>query len=99
MSLLAYLQKQEEIYTHVTKDGKEIPLTELETTHLKNIIRWQLSIANRGILWSSSTWSVVKGDIFIKDFEELFNEDALKAMNHDLYVAELKRRTIESNQL
>lgn len=80
-------------YKHKTRDDKEILLSDLETSHLKNIIRSQHKNAIKGVFRKSGGGGA-DGDYFY-DEEELFGEQALKFMNHDLYVSELNRRNIK----
>ena len=81
--------KQYEMY-HTTRDGKKIPLNELKTDHLKNIIALQERLSVKGVLYRTGGGTCP--DDYWYDEEELHGEDALKFMNHDLYVDELRKR-------
>lgn len=76
---------------HKTSDGREIPLSQLTESHIRNIIRRNLQIAEDGLTvrgggggWDSDCWT-----------DELEGEAALKHLNHDAYVRELERRAFE----
>lgn len=75
---------------HVTKDGKQIDLKDLETDHLKNIIAMIERQAKQGITVRHGGGG--NGDDFWYDEDELFGEESLNHMNYYEYVAELNRR-------
>lgn len=76
---------------HITKDGKEIDLKDLETSHLKNIIAMIERKAKNGIIIRYGGGGC---DIDSMWYEEDFikDEEALSYMNHSTYVAELNKR-------
>ena len=77
-------------YLHIDKNGIETRLTNLSTYHLKNIIKWIERKAIEGYTVRSGGGTTAQ-DIWY-DEDIYFGEQALKLMNHDKYVDELKRR-------
>jgi len=77
------------MYIHVTRDGEKIPLNQLETSHLKNIIALQKRLAVEGVLYrdGGGSWP----DFWYEE-DELYGEEALKFMKHELYLKELESR-------
>lgn len=73
------------------KDGKIIPLKNITNSHLVNIIKHIERKAEEGVCVVSGYYGV---DMMDMDFNEevLYGQDALKRMNYDAYVNELKRR-------
>lgn len=75
---------------HKTKDGKIIPLNELELDHLKNIIKFIERKAKEGITVS------IGGGVDLDDFwydEDFYEGDkALEYLNYKDYVDELEKR-------
>ena len=76
--------------THTTKDGREIPLSELGDEHLENIIRFFENKAKAGV--KVAFGGGVDADDIYYDEEILYGKEALKELNYDAYVNELKRR-------
>lgn len=77
---------------HVTRDGKIIPLKDITNSHLINIIKYIERRAKEGVCVVSECYGV---DMMDMDFnEEVFcGQNALKRMDYDAYVNELKRRS------
>ena len=77
---------------HVTRDGEIIPLRDITDSHLLNIINYVERRAKEGIHVVSGYYGV---DMMDMDFNEeiLYGQNALKAMDYDAYVNELKRRS------
>nr|OQX98987.1 MAG: hypothetical protein B6I27_01600 [Erwiniaceae bacterium 4572_131] len=76
--------------THVTKDGREIPLNKLDLSHLKNIIRWIERKAKEGVKISYGG-GVDAEDIWYDEYI-LYGNDALNELDYKKYIKELKRR-------
>jgi hypothetical protein len=76
---------------HVTREGKKIPLEDLEIGHLKNIIALIERKAKEGINVISYGGGVDADDIWY-DEEVLTGKKALNQMNHKHYVSELNKR-------
>lgn len=76
---------------HITRDGKIIPLKDITDSHLINIIRHIERKAKEGLCVVSACYGV---DMMDMDFNEevVYGENALKRMNYEVYVNELKRR-------
>jgi hypothetical protein len=76
---------------HITKDGKIIQLKDITDSHLINIINFIERRAKEGLCVVSACYGVDMMDI---DFNEevVYGENALKRMNYEVYVNELKRR-------
>lgn len=76
---------------HITKDGKIIPLKDITDSHLVNIIHFIERRAKEGVCVISSCYGV---DMMDMDFNEevIYGQNALKIMNYNAYVNELKRR-------
>lgn len=78
---------------HTTKDGKEIPIKDLETDHLKNIIRWIEEKSNKGFTITTGS-SGHSGDEYWCDQDHYHGERAKKYLDYDAYVKELDRRNM-----
>lgn len=76
---------------HVTRDGEIIPLRDITDSHLVNIIKYIERKAEEGICVVSRCYGVDMMDMDFYD-EVLYGQDALKRMNYDAYINELKRR-------
>ena len=75
---------------HTTKDGKKIKLSDLETNHLENIIKWIERKAKEGftVKMGGGTCAV---DIWY-DEETYYGEEAKKRLNYSKYKNELEKR-------
>lgn len=82
--------KKKEFY-HKTKDGKKIKLSDLELSHLKNIIRWIENHAKNGLTIQDGggTYGM---DSFWYDEDTIFGDEAKKHLKYKRYIKELKRR-------
>ena len=78
------------MYKHITRDGEEIPLNQLETSHLENIIALQKRLAVEGVLYRDGGGTCP--DDFWYEEEVFYGEEALEFMKHELYLKELARR-------
>ena len=76
---------------HITKDGNQIELKDLETGHLKNIIALLERKAAVGITVIHGGGGYDAVSIWY-DEEDLTDEDALKHMGYYEYKKELKKR-------
>ncbi len=78
---------------HTTKDGTKIKLSDLELSHLKNILRWIDRKAADGL-------TIMRGgggfdvDSIWYDEDTYYGEDARRELNYYDYKAELSRRGI-----
>lgn len=77
-------------HVHTTKDGEQIPLKKLTTTHLSYIIAHNKKRAKEGV--DIICGSVGFWDEPFADFHRVYGESALDALNHEEYEKELKRR-------
>lgn len=75
---------------HKTKDGKKIKLTDLETSHLENIIKWIERKAKEGLTVRMGGGSCAE-DMWY-DEETYYGEEAKRQLNFLDYKAELERR-------
>lgn len=80
---------------HKTKDGKKIKLSDLETSHLENIIKWieRKSVDGLTVIYSGGGFDAE--DMWL-DEETFFGEKAKKELNFYDYVLELNRRNNNS---
>ena len=76
---------------HTTKDGKKIKLSDLELSHLENIIKWIERKAKEGFTVSMGGGFTAK-DMWY-DEETYYGEEAKKQLNFYDYKAELERRS------
>ena len=77
-----------EDHIHTTRDGQQIPLRQLTDGHLLNILRYQHRKAEEGLVVGSG-WG---GDMYA---DELYGEEVLQKLNHNLYVCEAFRRDLK----
>lgn len=75
---------------HRTKDGKKILLTDLETDHLQNIIKWIERKAKEG--FTVRMGGGTGGEDIWYDEETYYDEKAKRELNFLDYKAELERR-------
>jgi hypothetical protein len=78
---------------HETKIGEKIKLTDLELDHLKNIINWIESKAEKGLKMSSGSSGSYAEDMSY-DENVYYGEVVKSYLNYDAYKDELKRRLI-----
>jgi hypothetical protein len=78
---------------HKTKDGKKIKLTDLELDHLKNIINWIESKAEKGLKVSFGSSGSYAEDMSY-DEDVYYGEEVKSCLNYNAYKDELKRRLI-----
>jgi len=78
------------IMKHKDKHGNETPLKDLETSHLKNIIRWHNRIAEEGLTLRYGGGSCAE-DIWY-DEDVLYGKEALDHLKTSEYIAELSSR-------
>tara|TARA_R110002012_G_scaffold3947_2_gene18243 strand:+ start:575 stop:823 length:249 start_codon:yes stop_codon:yes gene_type:complete len=78
---------------HITKDGTEIKLSDLELSHLKNILRWIDRKADKGLTirrggggFDVDSWWYCE--------DTYYGEDARIELNYYSYKSELSRREI-----
>lgn len=76
---------------HKTKDGRLIKLTDLELSHLINIIKLIKKRAKEGITVTYGYSGFDAIDMWA-DQETLFGEEALIEMGYYHYISEIKRR-------
>lgn len=77
---------------HTTKDGRKIKLKDMSLTHLRNTIAMLERIAKEGITVGYGGGGVSSAEDMWYEEEDLYGTDALKYLNYDKYVKELKRR-------
>jgi hypothetical protein len=82
---------------HKTKDGKKIKLSDLETGHLENIIKWIERKAKEGLTVRMGGGSCAE-DMWYEQ-ETYYGEDAKRQLNFYDYKAELKNRVSACAQL
>lgn len=78
------------MFTHRTREGKRIPLSELETSHIEAIIRLHKRKAIEGAKIRQGGGS--DPDSFWYEERTVYGDEALKALHHGKYVEELQRR-------
>lgn len=76
---------------HKTKEGNKIKLSDLELSHLKNIIAWIERKARDGITVRFGGGGCFAEDMWY-DEDTYFGEEALKELNYYEYKAELSKR-------
>jgi hypothetical protein len=79
---------------HTTKDGKKIKLSDLETSHLENIIKWIERKAKEGLTIRMGG-GLCKEDIWYEEeiyYEIYYGEECKNELNYYSYVKELKSR-------
>jgi len=77
---------------HTTKDGRQIPLRELDDKHLLNIIRRNEQLAREGLLVCWGTMTGPLAEDIDADMDWLYGDSALQALNHEAYIREAQRR-------
>ena len=75
---------------HKTKDGRKIKLADLETSHLKNIIKWIERRAKEGLTVRMGGGSCAE-EMWYEE-EILYGEEAKSVLNYSDYKTELERR-------
>ena len=78
---------------HTTKDGTKIKLSDLELSHLKNILRWIDRKAAEGLTIRMGGGGFDADSIWY-DEDTYYGEDARRELNYYDYRAELSRRGI-----
>jgi hypothetical protein len=76
---------------HKTKDGKKILLSDLELSHLENIIKWIERKSVQGLTVMCGGGGVDAEDMWL-DEETYYGDKAKKELNYDKYIFELNRR-------
>ena len=76
---------------HTTKDGTKIKLSDLELSHLKNILRWIDRKAAEGLTIRMGGGGGDADSIW-QDEDTYYGEDARRELNYYDYKAELTRR-------
>jgi len=76
---------------HKTKDGKKILLSDLELSHLENIIKWIERKSVQGLTVLYGGGGVDAEDMWL-DEETYYGDKAKKELNYDKYISELNRR-------
>lgn len=71
---------------HETRDGRRIPLRELEDDHLLNILRWHHRRAEEGVVEDSF---LGQGTMYA---DTLFGKAVLDYFRHELFVCEAVKR-------
>lgn len=75
---------------HITKEGKKIKLSDLETSHLKNIVKLIKRRAKEGVTISSGGGYF--SDEIWYDEETIYGKKAKEHLGYKLYKKELKKR-------
>jgi len=80
--------------THVTKDGKEIPISEMSDSHLRNTILFYERKAKEGfeVVRGECTGDLLESWVYR---EEMIGQEARKHLNLDEYLAEATRRGLQ----
>jgi hypothetical protein len=81
---------------HKTKNGKLIELKDLSPTHLCNIIRRNIKLSKEGLPVETIVKFDLDGEGGYYDIDLVFGEKALKLLNHQHYLNELRRRNEEN---
>lgn len=79
---------------HITKNGDEIKLIDLELSHLKNIIKWIDRQADEGLTIMRGGGGFDADSIWC-DEDTYYGEDARRELNYYSYVRELNRRNLK----
>lgn len=79
------------IYLHETKDGQLIKLSDLETFHLKNIIKHIERRAKEGITVQYGGSGSSAEDMWY-DEDVFYGKEAKEHLHYEIYKKELKRR-------
>ncbi|QGH72888.1 MAG: hypothetical protein [Podoviridae sp. ctrTa16] len=82
---------------HQTKDGRRILLSDLEDSHLKNIIAMIERKAKEGITIIIAGGGVGADDIWY-DEDTIFGKEALERLNYKHYINELKKRNNDTGR-
>ena len=77
---------------HKTKDGKKIKISDLDTNHLINIIKYIKRKAKKGLIIRIGG-GYDANDMWYDEYE-LYGKEAKKYMNYKSYKKELKSREI-----
>lgn len=75
---------------HTTKQGAKIPISQLETNHLTNIIAHIERRAHEGVTVRSGGGT--QPDDMWYDEDTLYGEDVLRYLNYYAYKSELSKR-------
>lgn len=75
---------------HTTKDGRKIKLSDLETSHLENIIKWIERKSKEGLTVMYGGGSTAE-DMWY-DEKTYYGEEAKRKLNFLDYKSELERR-------
>jgi hypothetical protein len=75
---------------HTTKDGKRIKISDMETSHLENMVRFIEAKAKNGFVVTNGGGSCAE-DIWM-DVETYYGKDVKKMLNYKSYKEELDKR-------
>ena len=75
---------------HITKDGKRIKISDMETSHLENVIRFIETKAKNGFVVRDGGGSCAE-DMWM-DEEIYYGNEAKEILNYNSYKEELSRR-------
>ena len=76
---------------HTTKYGNKIKISDLETSHLKNIIKMIEKKQLTGLLIQNGCSGFCGEDMYY-DEDEIYGDDVKLHLSYDLYFDELNRR-------
>jgi len=77
-------------YTHTTREGKKISLSEIEDSHLNNIINHLRNRAKEGILMRDGG-GFDEDDIWYEEWT-IYGKEVLELTGYKHYIKEQKRR-------
>jgi hypothetical protein len=79
--------------THTTKDGRKLPISEMDNEHLLSTVRRQKRRAKAGVqVVSGGCGFGSAGNEYYGDAEMLYGRNALELFNHQDYLDEVKKR-------
>ncbi len=77
---------------HRTKDGKEMKISEMSDSHLKNTIALIERKAKEGVIIACGSDGGGLGWDFYYDEDFICGDDVLDLMNYEAYINEFKKR-------